>query len=281
MSRVFKAPNVQINNDNFLVKNTPVQFNQELKANSPLHRGSQFGDFEFKDINDDIDFGGADFEKSEEARINNVNEIEQEKQEKATDIIKQAEESADVIIEEAKIEAEKLKAESLEEGKQEGFNSGYEEGLVKAENEMNAKLQEELRKIEVEKENLETERAEVYTIVEKEAVEVIGAVLENLLENAFDFEDTLILQLVKLGLKKSTLTTDVNIKVANAYMEFLTENLDDIKATVGSNVNINLISDMALQEKECIIETDMGYIKCDANTIINSLKFNLQTLFNN
>ncbi len=280
MSRIFKAPNVQFNNDNFLIKGTPVQFNEELVSKSNLHRNQSFGNVEFKEIDDEIDFGDTDFMTAEKNRIDTQNEIDQEKQEMAKDIIAQAEETAEAIIEEARIEAEGLKEEIFTATKEEGFNSGYEEGLSKAEAEMNSKLEVELMKLGEERNNIEVERNEMYVSIEKEAVEVIGDVLDNLLSNAFEFDKSLIVQLVKIALKQSTLTSDVTIKVSNENEKFLNENIRDIKSVVGSSVNLNIITDLSLSDEECIIETELGYIKCDMDTVVESLKFNLKALLN-
>ncbi len=278
MSRIFKAPNVQINSDNFLVA-TPVQFNDELKAQSNLRRNQSFGTHEFKEIDDDIDFGETDFLTAEKNRIETLGEIDAEKQEKAKDIITQAEESADNIIEEAKLEAENLKTEIFNTSKEEGFNTGYEEGYAKAEAEMNAKLNAELEKLETERENIAVERQEMYVNVEEEAVDVIGNILETLLTSAFEVDKSLIVQLVKIALQQSTLANEVTIKVSSENEEYLLENKSELKSVVGSSVNLNIITDLSLSDDVCIIETELGYIKCDMDTIINSLKFNLKTLF--
>ncbi len=281
MSRIFKAPNVQFNNDNFLLKVTPVQFNEELKAKSNLHRNQNFGSVDFKEIDDDIDFGETDFLTAEKNRIDTLNEIDLEKQEKAIDIIAQAEETAESMIEEARLEAENVKEEIFSASKEDGFNTGYQEGIAKAEAEMQSKLEIELKKIDEERNNIEVERDEMYVLVEKEAVEVIGDVLENILNNAFEFDKSLIVQLVKIALKQTTITTDATIKVSSENEKFLIDNQRDLKSVVGSSVNLNIITDLGLSEDECIIETELGYIKCDMEAVIDSLKFNLKTLYVN
>ncbi len=280
MSRIFKAPNVQINSDNFLVS-TPVQFNEELKAKSNLHRNQQFGSHEFKDIDDDIDFGDKDFFTAEKNRLETLNEIDAEKQERAKDIIAVAEETAEDIIENARQEADDLKNEILEASREEGFNSGYTEGFAKAEAEMQIRLNEELEKLDTERANIEVERNQMYVDVEEEAVDVIGNIVENLLNNAFEIDKSLIVQLVKIALTQTTLSNEVTIKVSSENEEFLLDNKREIKSVVGSSVNLNIITDLSLSDSVCIIETEMGYIKCDMETVVNSLKFNLKTLFNN
>lgn len=280
MSRIFKAPNVQINQDSFRINNAPVQFNQELKQQSSLRRNTEASSVEFEEINDSIDFGTADFEIAEQNRLNNVHIEDEETQAEANSIIENAQEMAEQIIENAKQEAESIKDEILEESKKEGFETGYAEGTSKAETEMQETLNTELAKLDEERANIEVERQKLYKDVESEVADVIGTVVENILTNAFEVDSTLIIQLIKIGLKQSTISNEVNIKVSNDLLDFVNENLQDIKSVVGSDVTINVVSDVTLGDNECIIETDMGYIKCNLESIIESLKFNLKTLYN-
>ncbi len=278
MSRVFKAPNVQLNQEKFYVKSAPAQFNQNLAGNR-----NNFGNSNnnYQEIDDKIDFGTPDFEKSQQKLNDNIQaEINQANQE-ADQIIAKANEEAERIMEDAKVEAENLKAELIEEAKEEGLVKGYAEGVEKANEEMQQQLDAKMAELEKERENAQKEAEEAFLDVERQAVDVISHVLEELLHNAFNFESSLIVQLVKIGLQQTTLSDEVNVKVSEEIVDYINENIDDIYKSVDSNVKLNVITDKTLENNECIIETELGYVKCDLESVIESLKFNLKSLFNN
>ncbi len=276
MSRVFKAPNVQLNQEKFYVKSTPPQFNRNLGGNV-----NNFGNNNFEEIDDKIDFGTPDFEKSQQKLDANIQtEINQANQE-ADDIIAKANEEAERIMEEAKIEAEQLKAELIEQSKEEGFIKGHAEGIEKANEEMQVQIDAKMDELEEERESIQKEADEAFLNIEKQAVDVISHVLEKLLNNAFDVESSLIVQLVKIGLQQTTLSDEVNVKVSEGIVDYINENIDDLYKSVDSNVKLNIITDMTLENNECIIETELGYVKCDLDSVIESLKFNLKSLLNN
>ncbi len=283
MSRIYKAPSVQLNSGSFLVNNAPpVLFNEELsqaKRNVTNDFNKNFSDFQ--DIDDEIDFGEVDFEAEEFNRLNNSTFVSEELQQQADDIISDANKLAETILEDAKIEVETYKERVIAESKEEGFNLGYSEGVEKAKLENDEILNEKLQVLEDEKNLLFTERENLMTNVELELSEVIGSVLENVIGSAFKVENSLILQLIKLGLKQSTLNDEITIKVSSDLLDLVNENFEDLRAEVPRNIGLEIVSDKALEGSECIIESNLGYIKCDVDSIINSIKFNLRSIFYN
>lgn len=282
MSRIFKAPNVQLNQENFLVPNTPViTFNEELKEQGNLIRNE-----EFQEIDDDINFGSFDFE---EAEINRLNENETEigsetatpeEIQEAKDIVTQAKDEALEILEKAETEAKKLieqaeneKEEIIDNSGKEGYARGFEQGLKSSKDELD-------RRVEKIKRQLEDDQKDVYKQFEIEAVDVIADVLENIIGNAFVIDNNLITQLVKIGLKQAAPISDVSLKVSETCYQTINDNIETIKTVIGRDVNIKVISDLGASDDECIIESEIGYIKCDTKSIIKSLRFNLETLLN-
>ncbi len=283
MSKIHKAPSVQLNSGSFLVNNAPpVFFNEELSQ----PKRSITNDFnqnlsEYEDIDDEIDFGEVDFEKQEFNRLNNSNFVSEELQQEADDIISEANKLAESILDEAKSEAELFKDRVIAESKEEGFNLGYSEGNEKAQAENEEILNEKLQEIEDEKNLLFNERENLMINVETELTEVIGSVVESILGSAFSVDKNLIVQMIKLGLKQSTLNDNVTIKVSNDLLEIVNENIELIKTEVPRNIGLEIVTDKNLENSECIIESNLGYIKCDVDSIIESIKFNLKSIFHN
>ncbi len=283
MSKIHKAPSVQLNSGSFLVNNAPpVLFNQEL-APSKQKIANNFNQelSGFEDIDDEIDFGEVDFEKQELNRLNSETFVDEELQQDADDIISEANKLAESILEDARVEAEAYKDRVIAESKEEGFDLGYSEGAEKARAENDEVLNEKLVKLEQEKDILFAEKENLMTNVELELTEVIGSVVESILDSAFKVEKNLIMQMVKLGLKQSTLNDEVTIKVSSDLLDIVTENFDDLRAEVPKNIGLEILSDRSLEQSECIIESNLGYIKCDVNSVINSIKFNLKSIFHN
>ncbi len=285
MSKIHKAPSVQLNAGSFLVNNAPpVLFNQELSQ--PKKNVSESNHFNndlsnFGEIDDEIDFGEVDFEKQELNRLNSTPEVSEELQQEFDDIISEANRQAEEILNEAKLEAETYRERVIAESKEEGYDLGYSEGLEKAQVENEQVLKEKLFTIEEEKDLLFQERENLMNTVELELTEVIGSVVESILGNAFKVDESLITQMIKLGLKQSTLNDDVTIKVSNDLLDLVNENFEMIRAEVPKNIGLEIVSDKSLESCECIIESNLGYIKCDVESVINSIMFNLKSIFHN
>ncbi len=283
MSRIHKAPSVQLNSGSFLVNNAPpVFFNQELSQ----PKRSATNDFNrnftaYEDIDDEIDFGEVDFEQQEFDRLNNSSFVSEELQQEADDIILEANKLAESILEEARSEAESYRERVIAESKEEGFDLGYSEGVEKAKAENDEILQEKLQLIEEEKTILFNERENLMVNVELELTEVIGSVVESILGSAFQVEKSLITQMIKLGLKQSTLNDDITIKVSSDLLDIVNENIETLRTEVPRNIGLEILSDKNLEDSECIIESNLGYIKCDVNSVIDSIKFNLRSIFHN
>ncbi len=286
MSKIHKAPSVQLNSGSFLVNNAPpVLFNQELthaKQNANAQSVNFNNDFsKFGEINDEIDFGEVDFEEQEFDRLNSTPVVSEEVQQEVDDIISEANRQAQEILADAELEAESYKDRVIAESKEEGYNLGYTEGLEKAKAENEEVLKEKLELIEQEKNLLFIDRENLMTNIELEITEVIGSVVESILGNAFSVEESLITQMVKLGLRQSTLNDDVTIKVSNDLLELVTGNFDTLRAEIPKNIGLEIVSEKTLENSECIIESNLGYIKCDVNSVIDSIKFNLKSIFHN
>lgn len=303
MSRIFKAPNVQIEKENFRIDYTPtVDFNQNLK--------------EFEEIDDEMDFGVPNFEEgllkdmeqglTEDIDNDSTEDIDQSLKEmeqsliqgmeqslgeestpkenydtQKNKVLENANEEAEKILEEAKISAINLKGDIYEEARVEGYEAGYNTGLEEAKAEMAVKLETELNNIENIKSEIENEKEIAFNSLEGQAVEVIGNVLENIIGTAFEIDSSLITQLVAIGLKQSNISSQAIVKVSPDNFEMVNSNIDELYECVDSNVSIELITDKSLESDECIIENELGFIKCEIGSLINSLKLNLQTIYNN
>ncbi len=286
MSRIHKAPSVQLNTGSFLVNNAPpVLFNQELSKPTQQTRSAgnilNQGLTGFEDYDDEIDFGEVDFEQEEFSRLNNSNFVSEELQQESNNIINEANKLAESILEEARSEAEAYKDRVIAESKEEGFNLGYSEGAEKAQTESEEILNVKLEEIEQEKNLLFNERENLMYNVELELTEVIGSVVESILGSAFEVDKNLITQMVKLGLKQSTLNDDITIKVSSDLLEIVNDNFEELRQDVPRNIGLEILADKNLENSECIIESNLGYIKCDVNTVIESIKFNLKSIFHN
>ncbi len=268
MSKIYKAPNVQLEKENFRIDYTPaLNFNQNIEP--------------FEEIDDEMNFGIPDFDVKLKQSVKNEDEHISELKIQADEILENARIEAEGIIEAARIEAENAKVDIFEESRTDGYNEGYSKGIAEGTEEMNSKLDSEMKNIESRKEEIENERVDMFKDLEFQAVEVISDVLENLIRTAFDIDKSLITQLVKIGLLNTSISSDVNIKVSTDIYEIVNEQIDNIYKSVESNIVINLISDKSLNDSECIIDTELGFVKCDVDSIIESLKFNLQVIYSN
>lgn len=263
MSRILKAPYINIDK-NIVIDNT---FNIEQNVTP-----------EIDETYEDLTMGNEQTITEEENKY-----LEQLKE----DILVQANEEASKIIEEAnktaQVEAEEIKRQvkeemdiKAEEIYKESINKGYEEGKLKAEEDIQA-LKLEANDI---LEQAKKERENMINSLEPEIINFIIDTTQNILTNSFYFNKDIIALLIKKGLLSVKELKNLKIFVSEEQFEYVQENKDKILNIDTDNNNIEIIEDNSLANSDCIIETEIGTIKCGVDDQLSSIKEALYYILN-
>ena len=188
---------------------------------------------------------------------------QQELQKQADDIIAMANEDAKAIVERAKQEADLIRADSAEVGKQEG----YIEGKKQAELELLSLKKE----IDDERIQMEIEYNDRVQQIEPMLVDTILTVFERVTHVLTEDKKDLVLQLVNDVLSKTEISKEFLIRVSNADYKFMLDNRERITGVVSKQVQIEIVEDPTFRKGQCMIESDSGIYDCSLDIQLDNL----------
>lgn len=210
------------------------------------------------------------FEKEEDFPSTSPEALVEEANKEAEKIKHDARFAADMILDEAREQAEALKRHYEEEGKK----TGYQEGLGQAMQEFDDKKS----KLEEENIRIRQEYEEKRNQLEKEIVDSVCDVLEQFFLVQFGDSKELLLHLVDNCLLNIENSKEFLIKVNEEGYAFLQENKAQLQEKVGNDVVLDIVRDPLLGEGGCIIETDGGVFGCSLDTQMRNLIKDLRSL---
>lgn len=161
------------------------------------------------------------------------------------------------------------------EGRENGYHQGFEEGLIKGQNEYEAK-QKEIK----EKENMlvsqyERKLAEVEPIL----VDTLSNIYEHIFEVDLSGHRNIVMHLIENTLHRIDGCMNYIVRVSKedyGYVSMQKQAVLD-KCVVGS-AKLEIVEDITLSANECLIETESGIYDCSLGTELKELKKQLMLL---
>ncbi len=167
---------------------------------------------------------------------------------KAEEIINEAQKKAEEIIREAKKKAEKIEKESEEKG--------YEDGL----RELNQNLLE-----------IQEEKKTFFNKNKEELIKLSLKISEKIIGREIKLDRKTILDIVENAIKSSIQTSSITIKISPKNYELLKNNKEDLMNRLDEIKEINIISDEAVDDDGCIIESEIGTVDARLKTQLKIL----------
>ena len=179
-------------------------------------------------------------------------------------------------LEEANRQAEEIIAMAQNEAKNirnqahsEGLKKGYDEGAMKASVELKA-MEEELEK---RASFLEKDYEMKLANLEPAFVDAITSVYEQIFRVDLKNYHEIIIYLVESIMKKSDEDSQFMIHVSPKDYELVYEKKAELLSKVNrENLRVEIIEDMTVPERQCIIETENGVFDCGIDTQLTELK---------
>ncbi|SFP45821.1 flagellar assembly protein FliH [Butyrivibrio proteoclasticus] len=185
--------------------------------------------------------------------------------------LQQASEQAEMMISDARNQAEGIKAEAIEQGHQEGYDCGYQEGMAAVES-----LKAD---IEAQREGLEKEYQTLVDELEPEMVDVLTQIYEHVLGIKLRDEKEVILHLLKNTLSRIEPGNDLIVHVSSDDYDDVMDQKEVLDACVTSpNTTMEIIEDPLLKENECMIESDSGVFDCSLGVELSEISRKLKLL---
>jgi len=188
-------------------------------------------------------------------------------------LLNEATGQARIIIEEAKREANVIKLATEEEARKAGYEKGYKDGVLQAD-QLKQSATEEL-------ESAQHEKQDILAKVEPEVVELIVSIVDKLLPKVAAFNKGTVANLIKQGIAGATIKGSVTVHVSKEDYDTTLAQKDEIAESLETSVILDIVADPALNANDCIIETSFGNIDCSLDAQYNTLRENLYYILEN
>ncbi|WP_022778420.1 FliH/SctL family protein [Butyrivibrio sp. AE3009] len=211
----------------------------------------------------------GDFSEPQES---NDNQFDMEAMQAEIDFkLQQAQEQADMIIQQAQADAEQYRQQAIESGRQEGYDAGYQEGVMAAE-----ALKAE---IESQRGDLEKEYQALVDELEPEMVDVLTQIYEHVFNVDLREDKEIILHLLKSTLSRIEPGNNLIVHVSSDDYDEIMDQKEAIDACITSpNTTMEIIEDPLLKENECMIESDSGVFDCSLGVELSEVSRKLKLL---
>lgn len=190
---------------------------------------------------------------------------EEEIQQMIEERLQEANRQAEEIINTAYGEADGIRKQAHSEG----MRQGYDEGVMKAQAEYQA-MEEELVKKE---QLLERQYEAKIGQLEPMFVDTITDVYEQIFHTDLSGYHEILVYLVESIMRKSDEDMQFMVHVSPKDYEKVYEKKAELLSKVSrENVRLEIIEDMTVAERQCIIETENGVFDCGIDTQLEELK---------
>jgi flagellar assembly protein FliH len=195
----------------------------------------------------------------------------EEIQAQAQEMLDAAQTEAEKIKEAARREMDAEKKRVLEEGKKQGYDEGYQQGLAEVDG-IRASLADEKKQLEEEYDRLIEE-------LEPRFIDVITSVYSHIF--GVDLEDNrdILVHLIDSTMRRveSSRTFIVHISTEDyPYVNMQKQSLID--GALAGRGTLEIIEDIGLNKGACMIETDGGIFDCGIDTQLDELNKKLRVL---
>ncbi len=191
-------------------------------------------------------------------------------QEEAEQILAQAREQAKQILQQGTQEAEDLRKQAFSQGQEEGYQQGIQQAMEEQKQQEN-QYQQRMNA-------LNREYQEKQESMEKDLIDVIAQVFEQVFMIQFGDKKELLVHLVENAILHIESSKEFQIKVNEDNYKSLIDSKEMLQEKVGSGVKLDFILDPLLEKNQCIIETDGGVFDCSLEVQLENLLKDLRTL---
>lgn len=186
------------------------------------------------------------------------------------EMIEEAQAEIDIMLEQARADAEQMKQSAYEEGHQEGYSAGHQEGVSQAE-----AMKIELREKE---KRLEAEYADKLDETEPMLIDTLTGIYEHIFHVELEGFREAIVCIINDVITNTEGNKDFIIRVSQKDYTFVSGQKEQIKKNTVGNSTVEIIEDMTLADGDCLIETGGGIFDCGIDTQLAELGKELKLL---
>lgn len=216
-----------------------------------------------------------DEDENHEKEKKNIEKEVKKAQLQANNIIEEAEKKADNIINKATEESEKNALLALENSEKEGYDQGYNQGVIEAN-----KLIEEGKQVLIE---AEEEKERILKQAEPEIIEMIIGISNKIISEELNYNKDVVILLVNKAIKEISSDiqdSEISIKVPSDDYDYVVENQDIITEVVSNPENLKFFKDVNLEKGTCLVETPFGSLECNIKESLLEIEKQLRLICN-
>ena len=199
----------------------------------------------------------------------------QQKTVEARKIKEDAENEAKRIVEDANLKAEQIvkkaekKAEEiLEKAKEEAFESGFNEGFQKGEEEVKRLID----RLHIILQAAIDKRKEILKNAETQLIDLVLLIARKVVKTISEEERNVVIENIKEALKKVRVEAEITIRVNIKDLEITTKQKENFISMIESLENVRIEEDSRVDPGGCIIETSFGDIDARIQTQLNIIE---------
>lgn len=207
-------------------------------------------------------------EKREELLLKAREEVEQQKlvaEREVEQLLQQAKEQAIEI-------REQMRAEGYEEGKDAGFNDGYQAGISAAQNEMNELVLQTSKKAEELLNFAENSARETILAAEGQIIEMVLQIARKVISEKISQDDNVIIDAVESVLEKVKGQEAVVVKLSPFSFDTVILQKDILQRKIGQENKVQFVVEENLEKGDCLIETTNGVVDALIETKLNIIE---------
>lgn len=190
--------------------------------------------------------------------------------EEADRILNDARNQSENIINDARNDAEKIRSDAEADGKEEGRRLGLDEAREELSS-MKAELQ-------AEKQKLISQYSEKEEQMEEKLVDAILEVVDHVFHSELSGKKDIIMHLVEDTLSGCEPSGEFLIHMSPTNIRDFSDEIKKIRSDAPENTNIEFVSDEAMGDDMCTIETDGGIFDCSIDTELDGLMRDIKAL---
>lgn len=224
------------------------------------------------------DFGDSNVLTMDMTDLSAASVNEEELQSTANEILQTAEKDAKEIVAKAHDEAEQLRAAAFDEAeqlkvqaKEDGYQTGYNEAMQKAEREIaekEAALEERLNMAE---QRMQEREVLLVKETERKMVDILCQLIPSITGVVVENQKDVLLYMINNAMHDLDNSKHFVIKVSSSDYEMLLERKEDIYGALNPSINLEIFEDAKLSAMQCMIETDNGLVDISLDVQLDNL----------
>lgn len=204
-------------------------------------------------------------QSEEQMMENNRRLVEQSQQ-----IIEQAKSEVASMINQAKIDAEKIKIDVIQKAKQEGYEKGMQEALLEQ--------QDRIAELDAEKNRLNEEYEQKVRDLEPSFIDLFLSFMKHFTGVLLEDKKEIIYHLIEREFLTIENSNSYLIRVSHDDFETIHSKKDEILWKLKENTELEIVEDRLLNKGQCLIETDSRVIDCSLDVQLKNLTTDMKFL---